>query len=296
MPAGSVGVATPAENEWSPCRTRSMRSFVVGGALFSLFSLKVSLRWPFVSNWHRSSPMFAERSVTQRKLMQRLVFSSTQVEDMLKPSTRPASEASGVEQQPFVKRYKDHLVVVGSGGRQSPFEAPFAYAYAPSGQLVLGVPRESPPLLQEAPARAPHSKDGQPNVALLAPPRSAPARQPAAPDRAEPVPAPSNPEIELSSTDTDDSDSMHSQNGGESRRPGPVSPPLAHAASPLFLSLADGKSNWDLPAGLANQVNSVEDLLRRGGCDAPSSRLILQVTSSTGVRGASSSTKRVMIY
>lgn len=34
---------------------------------------------------------------------------------------------------------------------------------------------------------------------------------------------------------------------------------------------------WDLPTNLAQEVSSVEELLRRGGCDSANSRLILQV-------------------
>ena len=77
--------------------------------------------------------------------------------------------------------------------------------------------RESPPPLQENSSRIPHDKTGQPNVALLAPPRlhfhSAPASHHA---YADPLPPPSvgNPEIELSSTDTEDSESIPSHNGG----------------------------------------------------------------------------------
>lgn len=61
-----------------------------------------------------------------------------------------------------------------------------------------------PPLLQETPARPPIDAAGQPNVALA--PLSAKSV-------ATPM-APPNPEIELSSTDTDDSDSIPANDDG----------------------------------------------------------------------------------
>nr|SVE93299.1 EOG090X0EYT [Moina brachiata] len=179
-----------------------------------------------------------------------------QVEDMLKPCAK-SNETPGVEQQPFVKRYKDHSVVVGSGGRQSPPTShDYAHPYGAAASVGVAtagaygtVPRESPPPLQEAPSRVPHFKHGQPNVTLLAPPRHQQA--PPTAERADPGRVACNPEMELSSTDTDDSDSMPSQNG-------------------------DDKTNWDLPVSLTNELHSVDELLRRGGCDSSSSRLILQ--------------------
>ena len=39
----------------------------------------------------------------------------------------------------------------------------------------------------------------------------------------------------------------------------------------------DEKRVWDLPANLAQEVSSVEELLSRGGCDSANSRLIVQV-------------------
>nr|SVE76061.1 EOG090X0EYT [Daphnia hispanica] len=166
-----------------------------------------------------------------------------------------------VENHP--KRYKEH------GGRQSPSSAT---PYEPAGYHQLyntavmynnnnnnnnnnnsgsayGL-REPPPPLQETSSRIPHDKTGQPNVALLAPPRlhfnSAPSHA-----YADPVPSVGNPEIELSSTDTEDSESIPSHNGDE-------------------------KQVWQLPANLAQEVSSVEELLTKGGCDQANSRLVLQ--------------------
>lgn len=34
---------------------------------------------------------------------------------------------------------------------------------------------------------------------------------------------------------------------------------------------------WELPANLAQEVSSVEELLTKGGCDSANSRLVLQV-------------------
>lgn len=41
--------------------------------------------------------------------------------------------------------------------------------------------------------------------------------------------------------------------------------------------IADEKQVWDLPTNLTQEVSSVEELLRRGGCDSANSRLVLQV-------------------
>nr|SVE77905.1 EOG090X0EYT [Daphnia lumholtzi] len=173
-----------------------------------------------------------------------------------------------VENHP--KRYKEH------GGRQSPSAAtpydPAGYHHhqlysaviynnnnnnnnnnnsssGAGGSSAYGI-RESPPPLQETSSRIPHDKAGQPNVALLAPPRlhfnCAPPHA-----YADPLPSVGNPEIELSSTDTEDSESIPSHNGDE-------------------------KQVWELPANLAQEVSSVEELLTKGGCDSANSRLVLQ--------------------
>lgn len=137
-----------------------------------------------------------------------------------------------VENQHPPKRYKEH------GGRQSPSAAtpydPAGYHHHHHHQLYNAVIynnnssgaggssayglRESPPPLQETSSRIPHDKAGQPNVALLAPPRlhfnCAPPHA-----YADPLPSVGNPEIELSSTDTEDSESIPSHNGGTSRTP-----------------------------------------------------------------------------
>lgn len=137
------------------------------------------------------------------------------------------------QHQHHAKRYKEH------GGRQSPAVTtpydpastgyhhhhhlhPAVYNNSSSsvGSSAYGNGlRESPPPLQETSSRIPHDKAGQPNVALLAPPRL--AFHSAAPPNAyaaDPLPPPSssvgNPEIELSSTDTEDSESIPSHNGG----------------------------------------------------------------------------------
>lgn len=136
-----------------------------------------------------------------------------------------------VENQHPPKRYKEH------GGRQSPSAAtpydPAGYHHhhhqlynaviynnnssGAGGSSAYGL-RESPPPLQETSSRIPHDKAGQPNVALLAPPRlhfnCAPPHA-----YADPLPSVGNPEIELSSTDTEDSESIPSHNGGTSRTP-----------------------------------------------------------------------------
>ncbi|XP_046446452.1 ski oncogene-like [Daphnia pulex] len=171
------------------------------------------------------------------------------------------------QHQHHAKRYKEH------GGRQSPAVTtpydPASTGYHHHHHLHPAVYnnnssvgssaygnglRESPPPLQETSSRIPHDKAGQPNVALLAPPRL--AFHSAAPPNAyaaDPLPPPSvgNPEIELSSTDTEDSESIPSHNGDE-------------------------KQVWELPANLAQEVSSVEELLTRGGCDSANSRLVLQ--------------------
>ena len=149
-------------------------------------------------------------------------------------ATTTAADIMVENHQHHAKRYKEH------GGRQSPVVAtpydPASTGYhhhlhpvynaviynnsgggsSTSSAYGNGL-RESPPPLQENSSRIPHDKTGQPNVALLAPPRlhfhSAPASHHA---YADPLPPPSvgNPEIELSSTDTEDSESIPSHNGG----------------------------------------------------------------------------------
>nr|SVE76687.1 EOG090X0EYT [Daphnia longispina] len=190
-------------------------------------------------------------------------------------ATTTAADIMVENHQHHAKRYKEH------GGRQSPVVAtpydPASTGYhhhlhpvynaviynnsgggssSSSSSAYGNGLRESPPPLQENSSRIPHDKTGQPNVALLAPPRlhfhSAPPHA-----YADPLPPPpssssvGNPEIELSSTDTEDSESIPSHNGDE-------------------------KQAWELPANLAQEVSSVEELLTRGGCDSPNSRLVLQ--------------------
>ena len=79
----------------------------------------------------------------------------------------------------------------------------------------LPPPRETPPRLQETSYRVQHDKSGQPNVTLAPPTVLRPRLLPPPPP---PPPPPSavagNPEIELSSTDSEDSESIPSQNGG----------------------------------------------------------------------------------
>jgi hypothetical protein len=133
--------------------------------------------------------------------------------------------------QHHAKRYKEH------GGRQSPVVAtpydPASTGYhhhlhpvynaviynnsgggsssSSSSSAYGNGLRESPPPLQENSSQIPHDKTGQPNVALLAPPRLHFHSAPAPPHAyADPLPPPSvgNPEIELSSTDTEDSESL----------------------------------------------------------------------------------------
>nr|SVE93920.1 EOG090X0EYT [Scapholeberis mucronata] len=206
-------------------------------------------------------------------------------------TTRPAGKAlhSPIELMenhhhplPHSKRYKEQ------DGRQSPAGAlatPYDPAYHVYGYVLHqgnGL-RESPPPLQETSTRIPHDKAGQPNVTLLAPPRLRLSPHPAALyAHANPSLTVCNPEIELSSTDTEDSESIPSHNGGLS---------CFCCRMPIFLTidsngilrlactLLDEKqgSNWDLPSNLANEVNSVEELLKRGGCDSTNSRLVLQV-------------------
>lgn len=123
---------------------------------------------------------------------------------------------------PYTKRYKEQ------DGRQSPAK-PLATPYDPAYHVYGYVLhhqgnglRESPPPLQEMSTRIPHDKAGQPNVTLLAPPRPRPSTHPATlhayanPSSLLPV---CNSEIELSSTDTEDSESIPSQNGGSSTFP-----------------------------------------------------------------------------
>nr|SVE94539.1 EOG090X0EYT [Simocephalus serrulatus] len=173
-------------------------------------------------------------------------------------ATAPASAIDVVESHPHSKRYKEQ-----HDGHQSPaglLATPYVdpahhhhhhhhvYSYVLGSGNGL---RESPPPLQETSSRIPHDKAGQPNVALLAPPRLR-LLHPQPPPHAYADPSPvGNPEIELSSTDTEDSESIPSHNGDE-------------------------KQVWDLPTNLAQEVSSVEELLRRGGCDSANSRLILQ--------------------
>ena len=126
------------------------------------------------------------------------------------------------------KRYKEH------GGRQSPagllatpygvVDPAYSHVYgfvcsSSSSNNVNGL-RQSPPPLQEISSRIPHDKSGQPNVALLAPPRPhlhpGPPPPPPHAYAAHPSPPVGNPEIELSSTDTEDSESIPSHNGGTS--------------------------------------------------------------------------------
>jgi len=127
----------------------------------------------------------------------------------------------------------------------------------PSSLIPSNGRAETPPPLQETSYRTRHDKSGQPNVALAPPAAHKLPRPDVGTSIAPPVvslPLPQyvhNPEIELSSTDTDDSDSIPSQN-------------------------EDDKHTWDLPAHLADEVVSVEELLRRGGCDGTNGRLIIQ--------------------
>nr|SVE73233.1 EOG090X0EYT [Ceriodaphnia reticulata] len=204
-----------------------------------------------------SAAATAAAGAVKRKLHQ-----TATEETMRMGKVYPAADLLESNSHP-TKRYKEH------GGRQSPaglLATPYGvvdpayhvYGYVynggNSGSNGNGL-RESPPPLQETSSRIPHDKSGQPNVALLAPPRPhllhpAPPPPPHAyaPDPSPPV---GNPEIELSSTDTEDSESIPSHNGDE-------------------------KHVWDLPANLAQEVSSVEELLSRGGCDSANSRLVLQ--------------------
>jgi len=112
----------------------------------------------------------------------------------------------------------------------------------------LPPPRETPPRLQETSYRIQHDKSGQPNVTLAPPTVPRPRLLPPPPHSATVA---SNPEIELSSTDSEDSESIPSQNGDE-------------------------KQVWDLPPHLADEVTSVEQLLRNGRCDSPNAKLVVQ--------------------
>jgi len=138
-------------------------------------------------------------------------------------ATTTAADIMVENHQHHAKRYKEH------GGRQSPAVTtpydPASTGYHHHLHPVYSVGssayghglRESPPPLQETSSRIPHDKAGQPNVALLAPPRLHFHSAPAPPNAyADPLPPPSvgNPEIELSSTDTEDSESIPSHNGG----------------------------------------------------------------------------------
>lgn len=77
----------------------------------------------------------------------------------------------------------------------------------------LPPPRETPPRLQETSYRVQHDKSGQPNV-TLAPPTVLRPRLLPPPPPPPPSAVAGNPEIELSSTDSEDSESIPSQNGG----------------------------------------------------------------------------------
>jgi len=128
------------------------------------------------------------------------------------------------------KRCKGFSDDAGSGdGRQSLSELKMATPsnMEPSYPRAYNyVVRESPPPLQETSSRVQHDKKGQPNVALL----PASAHTAVSYGQTRHVhhdaslaqlqkglavdPSHSNPEIELSSTDTEDSESIHSNNGG----------------------------------------------------------------------------------
>ena len=81
----------------------------------------------------------------------------------------------------------------------------------------LPPPRETPPRLQETSYRIQHDKSGQPNVTLAPSTVLRPRLLPPPPPSAA-APVASNPEIELSSTDSEDSESIPSQNGGNHPR------------------------------------------------------------------------------
>lgn len=78
----------------------------------------------------------------------------------------------------------------------------------------LPPPRETPPRLQETSYRVQHDKSGQPNVTLAPPTVLRPRLLPPPPPPPPPSAVAGNPEIELSSTDSEDSESIPSQNGG----------------------------------------------------------------------------------
>lgn len=109
------------------------------------------------------------------------------------------SKVDLVDNHQPTKRHKEQGRQSPAGVLATPYDPYYVYN---SGN---GLRESPPPPLQETPSsRIPHDKAGQPNVALLAPPRAFHAY-------AEPV---GNPEIELSSTDTEDSESIPSHNGG----------------------------------------------------------------------------------
>lgn len=130
-------------------------------------------------------------------------------------ATSGPAATDSVDNHPHSKRYKEH------DGHQSPASQLATPCYDPAYHHVYSYVlngnglRESPPPLQETSSRIPHDKAGQPNVTLLAPPRirlHPPPPQPHAYE--DPSPVVGNPEIELSSTDTEDSESIPSHNGG----------------------------------------------------------------------------------
>ena len=164
---------------------------------------------------------------------------------------------------------------------------PAHYAVLVPSMIPSNGRAETPPPLQETSYRTRHDKSGQPNVALAPPAAHKLPRPDVGTPTAPPVvslPLPQyvhNPEIELSSTDTDDSDSIPSQNEGKTSR---IHRSAAHVSSAfprLFPLFPDDKHTWDLPAHLADEVVSVEELLRRGGCDGTNGRLVIQVSHST---------------
>ena len=107
----------------------------------------------------------------------------------------------------------------------------------PSSLIPSNGRAETPPPLQETSYRTRHDKSGQPNVALAPPAAHKLPRPDVGTSIAPPVvslPLPQyvhNPEIELSSTDTDDSDSIPSQNEGKTSR---IHRSTAHTSHPHF--------------------------------------------------------------
>jgi len=224
--------------------------------------------WGFDSQHWRSYLLLARRQHQPETLLHRL----DEFKNRFLLNAAPPLKRKQIVEEVKESIIDDELILSKKHKQSAPSPLPAYYVYSSSSnstsssssspfipnqpEWVTGLhlpscgSRETPPRLQETSYRIQHDKCGQPNV-TLAPPTARPRLLAPPPPPSCSDPAASNPEIELSSTDTEDSESIPSQNGDE-------------------------KQIWDLPGHLADEVTSVEQMLRNGRCDSPNAKLVVQ--------------------